>query len=272
MISRHLIKYVLVAAMRDKLMMTLMLMTLLGAAIAVFMGSATVTEENSFSIVFGAGGLRILGVIGLVLFCTFYVRRSFENKEVEFLLSRPISRISFLLSHAAAFAILALFVASLMTFVVFVIGHSNLTGLLVWGMSISSEYIIMTVASLFFSMVLTSAAGSALATLGFYALCRMMGTVLGIVATSPQAMVAIMGSFMKIISIIIPRFDLMGQTSWLVYGVKGSAGITFLSNTSDYVVGFVQNVGLSGFILIQSILFVGLLLAAAAYDFYRREF
>lgn len=272
MISKHLVKYVLIAAIRDRLMMTLMLMTALGAGMAIFMGSAAVTEANSFSVVFGAGGLRFLGVIGLVLFCTFYIRRSFENKEVEFLLSRPISRISFLLSHAAAFAVLALFVASVMSVVIFIIGTANPIGLAVWGFSVFSEYLIMTVVSLFFSMVLTSAAGSALASLGFYALCRMMGTVLGIVATSPQAIVVAMGSVMKVISVIIPRFDLMGQTSWLVYGIKGSAGITFLSNTSDYVVGFVQNIGLTGFILIQTILFAALVLAAAAYDFYKREF
>ena len=64
----------------------------------------------------------------------------------------------------------------------------------------------------------------------------------------------------------------MGQTSWLIYGSEGSAGMQFLNKTSDVVVNFVQQIGLSGFILIQTVLFVSLLLAAAAYDFYKREF
>ena len=45
MISKPLVKYVLTAALRDKLMITLALMILMGAAVAVFMGSASVTEQ-----------------------------------------------------------------------------------------------------------------------------------------------------------------------------------------------------------------------------------
>jgi len=272
MISKHLVKYILIAAIRDKLMMTLMLMIALGTSMAIFMGSAAITEGESFSVVFGAGGLRFVGVLGLVLFCCFYIRRSFDNKEVEFLLSRPISRFSFLLSHAVSFSILSLFVASVITAVMYFIGVPSPSGLMFWGMSVVSEYIIITVVALFFSMVLSSAAGSALATLGFYSLCRMMGTVLGIVEVSVDMKTAVMGSIMKVVSIIIPRLDLMGQTSWLVYGSKGAAGMQFLSKTSDIVVNFVQQIGLSGFIIIQTILFVSLLLAATAYDFYKREF
>jgi len=272
MISKHLVKYILTAAIRDKLMMTLMLMIACGAGIAIFMGSATITEEESFRAVFGSGGFRFLGVMGLVLFCCFYIRRSFDSKEVEFLLSRPISRLTFLLSHAAAFATLSVFVAAVLTVVMYFIGVASTSGLILWGCSIASEYIIITVVALFFSMVLSSAAGSALATFGFYSLCRMMGTILGIVAVSPEKSTVVMGVFMKVVSVVIPRFDLMGQTSWLVYGAEGSSGITFLPRTSEHIISLVQNAGLSGFILMQTVLFVSLLLAAAAYDFYRREF
>lgn len=273
MISKHLVGYILTAARRDKLMMTLVLMIALSASLSVFMGSAAISEEGSFALVFGAGGLRFLGVIGLVLFCCFYMRRSFESKEVEFLLSRPISRMTFLFSHAAAFAVLALVVALVVTLTMLAVGHPDHGGLVLWGASIGVELVLMAVAALFFSMVLTSAAGSALATLGFYALARMIGVLLGIVDLPPANVVfSVLGSVMKLISIVVPRFDLMGQTTWLVYGTQGSGGVVFMPQAGAYSYAVMEHLGLTGFFLLQGILFAGLLLAASAYDFTRKQF
>ena len=273
MISKPLVKYVLTAAMRDRLMVTLILMILMGAALAVFMGSASISESASFALVFGSGSLRFLGVIGLVLFCCFYIRRAFENKEVEFLLSRPISRLSFLASHALAFSLLAFLIAGVITLVVGVIGRPDMAGLLVWGGSLAAEFAMMTVAALFFSMVLSSAAGSALATLGLYALSRMTGTLLGVLAQAPENwFYAVIGSMMKLISMVTPRLDMMGQTTWLVYGVQGSAGFRFMPHASAYARWMSMHLGVTGFIVMQGIVFVALLLAAAAYDFTRRQF
>lgn len=273
MMSGVLIRYVLTAAFRDRLMMTLALMILIGSALAGFMGSASITEGDSFALVFGSGGLRFLGVAGVILFCCFYIRRSFDSKEVEFLLSRPISRTCFLFSHAAAFSILSCFIALAIVLAVSAVGRPDMTGLVVWGGSLAVEFAMMSVAALFFSMVLSSAAGSALATLGFYALARMIGTLLGIMAAPPENwFFAVIGSLMKLISIIIPRLDLMGQTTWLVYGVTGSGGIKFLPTAGSYAHAVIENIGLAGFIGLQGIVFTALLLAAASYDFMRRQF
>lgn len=273
MISRPLVKYVLTAAMRDKLMITLFLMIVLGAATAVFMGSASVTEAESFALVFGAGGLRFLAVMGVVLFCCFYMRRLFETKEVEFLLSRPISRMTFLLSHGLSFALLSAMIAAVVTLALSFLGKPDMVGLAVWGGSLVAELAIISIAALFFSMVVSSAAGSALATLGLYALARMIGTLLGIIALPPSGWgSAILGNVMQLISIFVPRLDMMGQTSWLVYGVEGSGGIKFLPEAGSYALTLISHMGLAGFIALQGMVFVALLLAAAAHDFTRRQF
>lgn len=273
MISKALVKYVLTAAMRDRLMITLVLMIFLGAALAVFMGSSSILEKSAFAIVFGAGGLRFLGVLGLVLFCCFYIRRSFESKEVEFLLSRPLTRPAFLASHAAAFSVLAVVIALVVTGVVAALGRPPTEGLLVWGSSLITEFSIMAVASLFFSMVLSSAAGSALATLGLYALARMVGTLLGVLNVAPENwFFAVIGNIMKLVSIVTPRLDLMGQTSWLVYGVDTERSMKLLQDASAYAGWMASHLGLLGFIVLQGVLFAALLLAAAAHDFARRRF
>jgi hypothetical protein len=273
MFSRPLVSFVLTAAIRDKLILTLLLMILLGGSLSMFLGSSAITEQESFALVFGASGLRFLSVTGIVLFCCFYVRRSFETKEVEFLLSRPLSRMSFLLSNMLAFTLLALFVTSVLMLSVFFLGKPNLEGLFVWGLSIAVENILMAVTALFFSLVLSSAAGSALATLGFYVLCRLIGTLLGIAAQPPDnTLFLVLNKTMEAISVIIPRFDLMGQTSWLVYGVQGSGGIALTDKASAYAVSMLATLGVPGFIVAQGALFFVLLLAAASFDFSRRQF
>jgi ABC-type transport system involved in multi-copper enzyme maturation permease subunit len=254
-------------------MITLVLMIMIGASLSVFMGSSSVSEKSQFALVLGSGGLRFLGVMGIVLFCCFYIRRCFENKEIEFLLSRPISRPTFLVTHAIAFSILALFISVVITAVVALLGQPDTVGLLVWGASLAAEFSIMAVAALFFSMVLSSAAGSALATLGLYALGRTVGTLLGVLSATPENwFFAIVGSIMKLISVVTPRLDILGQTSWLVYGVDANSTIKLLRDASEYAYWMASHLGLVGFIVVQGALFTALLLAASAYDFMRRRF
>ncbi len=273
MISRPLVRFILTAALRDKLMITLLVMIVLGASLSTFLGGASITEEASFALVFGAGGLRFLGVIGVVLFVSFYMRRAFETKEVEFLLSRPISRMTFLFSHALAFMVLALIVAAAVSGAVFFLGKPDLGGLAAWGSSLVIELSIMAVTSLFFSLVLSSAAGSALAALGIYVLARMIGVLIGIAAFPPDNMVfMVLNRVMDAISVVVPRLDLMGQTSWLVYGVAGSGDAGFLLRAGSYAHALVSTLGMTGFVLVQGVLFIGLVLAASAYDFARRQF
>lgn len=273
MVSGPLVRFILTAALRDRLMITLLVMIVLGASLATFLGGASVSEEASFALVFGAGGLRFLGVIGIVLFVSFYMRRSFETKEVEFLLSRPVSRMTFLFSHALAFMLLALAVALAVAAAVFFLGKPDPGGLAAWGGSIAIELSIMAVTSLFFSLVLSSAAGSALAALGVYVLSRMIGVLIGIAALPPGNVVfLVLNKIMDAVSVIVPRLDLMGQTSWLVYGVEGAGDVGLLLRAGDYARTLVSTLGITGFTLTQGVLFIGLLLAASAYDFSRRQF
>lgn len=273
MLSLPLVRYILTAALRDRLMITLVLMIVAATGVGVFLGTSAVTEQASFSVVFGAGGLRILGAVGLILFICFYMRRSFDSKEVEFMLSRPLSRMTFLRSHVLAFTMLAVVVGLAVTLALFAGGRPQMEGLVVWGFSVMTEYAIMAVAALFFSIFLSSAAGSALATMGFYVLARLIGILIGIARLPPDNLLfAYLNNAMKLISIIIPRFDLLGQTSWLLYGVEGAGGIVPRFNADPVGQWMLGVLGPVGFIAAQAMVFCGLLMSAAAFDFRRREF
>lgn len=256
----QLVKYVLMAALRDRLALSLLLLVIVAASLSVFLGSAAVTETDQFALVFAAGGLRITGVAALVIFISFHMRRAFESKDVDFLLSRPISRRKFLLAHSCAFSILAVFTAALITGALLVVSRPlSVEGFSLWAASIVAELIIMANASLFFAMVIRSAAGSTLAVFALYALARLIGQIFGIIdghgaarAFGTPWLNEAMSYLMQVISLIVPRIDLMGQTSWLIYGPVDGVGY--------------------GFILLQCVVYSALLVAAALVDLARRQF
>lgn len=249
-----MIKYIFMAAMRDKLVLSLFLLMILGACLAVFLGSAAVIEKDMFVIVFAAGILRVASVFGIVLFVVFHVRRSFDTKDVDYLLSRPISRGTFVIAHIIAFTLMGIIAGALAGVALFALAPSSFgSGHVLWLFSIMAELVMMANVAFFFSMVLTSASSSALSCLGFYALARIIGQILGIVeAKIGLSDFIIVDYLMRFIGMVIPRLDLMGQTSWLVYGIA--------DNTDALFIG------------LQTILFTALIASAAFFDLKRRQF
>jgi hypothetical protein len=73
LISLPLISYVLRAAVRDKLVLSLLILMVVGTSVAIFIGSSAVIEADQFAMVFAAGGLRLAGVLGLTLFAVFFI-------------------------------------------------------------------------------------------------------------------------------------------------------------------------------------------------------
>ncbi len=251
--SRPLVLYVLTAALRDRLVMAMIITLVVGTSLAVFLGSAAIAEKQQFAMVFAGAGLRLAGVLGLVLFTVFFIRRSFDARDVDFILSRPVSRVEFLLSYAAGLSLLALGMAAAQTLCLYIIG-GNLFGPshISWAVSLAFENIVMVNAALFFSMILSSAATAATATAGFYILARLMGQLLGIIDSTgkPAFIYNLMEYILQAISAVMPRLDLMAQTSWLIYG---------------------QSVEISS-ILLQAAIFTILIITAALIDLVRRQF
>lgn len=250
-----LVSYALTAAFRDRLLMTMVVAMVVCTSLSIFMASAAVTEKDQFMVVFSAGSLRLAGVFGLVLFIVFFIRRSFEARDIEFLLARPVGRVQLILSIALAFAIIGALMAAVKGLCIYLLQPSLFgEGRILWMASMGVENIIMACAALFFSLILSSAAMAAMATLGLYVLARMMGQILGILAATPENYLLADGlhHVMQYIAVITPRLDLMGQTSWLIYGPSGAVGFSFLAA--------------------QGAAFTALILIAALIDFVRRQF
>lgn len=255
LLSRPLVKYVLLASVRDRIFLSLFVAIVLGLAVSAMFGASAVTETDSFASVYSAGGLRLVGVVALVLFVAFYVRRSFDSRDVELLLTRPIGRVSFVLSHFVAFSLIAAIVSLPISLAVLTFGVDPFSpAWMLWAFSLLCEYVLMANTVFFFSLVLSSASMSAISAFGFYTLCRMIGEILGI-TTRGLAFdgYRFLSDTMHVIAFFIPRLDLMAQTSWLVYGLS-----------ADGVGAF--------FVFAQTLLFCMVLFFATATDLVRRQF
>lgn len=250
----ELVRYVLTAAIRDRFVIALLLGLIVSTSLSVFFASSSVTEQDQFTLVFTGGGLRVLGATGLVLFTVFFVRRCFEARDIEFLLARPISRTQLILSYSMAFSLMALTLGLVQGMCLYAIGQQYFgIGGMMWTASLIVENIIIVNVAFFFALVLSSAVSGAMATLGFYVLARMMGQILGIIDVGSAGGYKTLKLIMQVISSVIPRLDLMGQSSWLLYGPPEQGG--------DW-----------SFIVVQLISFVFLITIASLIDFLRREF
>lgn len=251
-----LTKYILLAAVRDRLVLGFLFLIFLAVSLSLFLGSSAITESDIFSLVFMASGLRVGANISLLLFIVFYIRRSFDSRDVDYLLSRPISRLQFLTSHFIAFSILAFLASILIVTILFfmpsVQGVSDLLPL--WWFSLWIELNIMAFIGVFFAMVLSSAVAASLSAFSFYVLARLIGDILGVIASSDaHGIYAVMEKIMLVISVFIPRLDLMAQTSWLVYADKEGA--------VDWL-----------FLLTQGFIFSGVVFCASFVDLKKRQF
>ncbi len=249
-----LFRYILMAARRDRFFLSVFFLLIITVCLAVFFGSSVVTEQGSFARTFAAFGFRLFGVVALILFIVSYVRRSFESRDIDYLLSRPIGRIRFVLTHSAGFSCLAIIAAVLLggTTVAFEAGNIH-HGVILWWVSIAAEFIIMANVAMFFSFVIGSTTACMAATFSFYLLARLMGEILGILQKGADGKIMVfLSKIMEVISIFIPRFDLLGQTKWVLYDTSPEVSV--------------------GFVIAHAGIFLSLIIGATILDLHRRQF
>lgn len=255
LLSSPLIGYILKASVRDRLILSLLILLIITVCISIFLGETAVTEKDQNVIILMASSTRLISVLALSLFVVFHIRRSFEVRDIEYLLSRPISRSCYVLSHGFAFSLLGLLFTVAICTTLFALFHAMLNpqGFFLWTVSLLVELVIVVNGAMFFALVLPSAISGALAILAAYVFARMSGQILGTIDSGfGGGLYDFLGKIVEASSLIVPRFDLLGQSSWLLFGPDGVVGITY--------------------ILIHGLAFLTLILCASIFDLMRKEF
>ncbi len=249
-----LFRYILMAGFRDKLFLSTIVLVAVIMSLSSFFGESVVVEQDQFARAFAAYGFRLFGNVLLILFVVTYIRRSFEVRDIDYLLSRPMGRVKFVLTHAMAFSFIAIIAAFLLGGTTILLERGNLhVGVFMWWLSLAVEFIIMANVAMFFAFVLGSATACMAITFCFYLLSRLMGEILGILQRDPEKMLEmVLAKIMGAISIFIPRLDLMGQTKWILYGVPDNISLPF-------IIG-------------QCVVFLSIVVGATVIDMHKRQF
>jgi hypothetical protein len=242
-------RFVLLIALKDKLYLSLLLMLGCVFGLSNIVAYSALSEEAQMQLVYFSFLSRLIIVCGMILFICFHINKSFENKEIEFILSKPISRNKFIFSYLVAFESVAI-ILLIPVFFLLLIYKINTIGLIWWAISIIFEVVLMSTFAITTSLVLNTAIISILTTTFFYFLSRMMGFF--VYALGLPKDITTMDSWLKILSSLFPRLDLYGKTEWLIYGV---------SNVQDIYI-----------IVLQSLIYIPLLLFISFHDFNKKQF
>lgn len=88
------IRYVLLTATRDRLFIGLLIGIIGAAYISSVLGSTAMLESEHMTLSFTAAAARVIIMVGIIVFIGFHMRNAFDAREIDVLLSRPISRTS----------------------------------------------------------------------------------------------------------------------------------------------------------------------------------
>lgn len=248
------IRYILITALRDWLFIGLIAGILLATMISAVLGSTAFLEDKEMTVTFAAAASRLILMTGLIIFVCFHIRHAFDTKEIDVILSRPISRSNLVVAYWLGFAFVGLLLTLPVIAIVAFLGVMSWSGFAGWAVSLVLEAALVVGLALFSAFTLRSAVTSVIACMGFYVLSRMMAFF--IITTKSGIVTGFKYTLLKyaliLISTMVPRLDFFAKTEWLVYG--------FNSN-QDWLV-----------VVAQAAIFVPLLLLASIADFKRKQF
>lgn len=238
--NKSIIKYALITSIRDSLYFGIFIVILFAIGVSYFLGSTAIVEQHEMIISFVASSSRALIQIGLILFVIFHIKRMFVNREIDFIISQPVSRKQFIFSYWVALTIISMLIIIPVVFVVGCMQHINVIGLFYWAISIFFESIMVVAFSLLVSLCIESGIVAILSAFCFYVVSRMIGFF---VASDAHNVVPVGGLFQNILhyllqfmSVIVPRLDLFCNSEWIIYGdIKTKDILIYMTQSAVYI-------------------------------------
>jgi ABC-type transport system involved in multi-copper enzyme maturation permease subunit len=247
-------RYTVLEAWRNRLMVLVVVAVALLTLLSLFARELAVTESARLQTAILASTLRVASVFLIALYIVNGFTREFNDKVLELMLSLDLPRPGYLMGKFLGFAIVALAVAAIVTVPVAVLAPADAA--LAWGCSLALELLIIAALSVFCITTFTQLLPAAAFVTAFYLLAR---SITAIQLMSGSSLLGNDGFGQKAgavlanaLAIALPRMDAFTQTAWLVNDAGGQAAL--LS------------------IVLQTAVYVGLLLAAAMFDLYRKNF
>lgn len=252
---KSILKYILLSGVRDRLYIGLFITLIISFSLSIFLGSTALVEQQQSTSAYIAGSSRAILAMGIILFVCLNINRAFENKEVEFIISKSISREKFILGYLLGFFIATLLIFIPLNAAILIVTNANPFGLLMWSSTLLAELMILISFSLLASLILKNSFSAIITSFAFYIISRLMGMfVLAIKLPQniEQAKYDFIGFSLKILSAIFPRLDLFAQSKWINYGISDFGNLKLIA--------------------IQVLIYIPLMIFMSFHDFKKKQF
>lgn len=227
---------------------------------ATFAGGMALTERASVMLAAAAPLARVQAVAIIIVLSIAGMVREIHERSMLLMLAAPISRTQWLVGKLVGMFCVALLTAALSALPLWALqGSANVW---LWFVSLACELAIVVLVALLLAFALRQFAVAALCACAFYAAARLIGVILLINERAPldvRGADLFVSATLKAVAVALPRFDLFTQTDWLL-PLIGSTPVSALSSTAVLAP-----------VLLQTGIFMVLLLLVAALDFSRSE-
>jgi len=240
-------------ALRARFFVTIVILLLIGFGFALFIGQITVIETIAYQSSLLAAFLRLSAVYIVSLFVITSMVHEFQDHSVYLWLSLPIQRSTYILGKFSGFMLIALITAILFGAALLLFVPYLQVGL--WTLSLFCELLIITALSLFCVLTFHHTVQTFSVVLGFYILARSISTMQlmaeGPLNNSLSWTDQFINGLINILAMLLPNLVQFTQSEWIVY-YTGS-----FDNLLEIVV--------------QTIIYILLLIAMSLFDLYRKN-
>jgi hypothetical protein len=248
-----LARFTLLEAWRTRLPLLFVSALALIFAAAFFFQQLAITESARVQIVFSASASRLVAVFVLSLHILTSVVREFNDKGLELTLSFDLRRSHYIAGRALGYLAIALVMALLAGAAQLLLAPA--AAVLQWSASLALELAVVAALSLFCVMTFTQLMPAASFVAGFYLLARALAAI-QLMSNSPLAIEnpashQVMAWLIDGLALVLPALDRFTQSAWLVDAAAGWPAIAACA--------------------VQAAVYATLLIAAAMFDFYRRN-
>ncbi len=242
----------LLEAVRSRMLWLVGVLLVVAVASAAFLQQVALIETGRIQAAIIAALLRGCAGFLVAAFVVMSMVREFNDKVLELILAQPWPRAAYLFGKFVGFSAAALALAAIVSLPLAF--FSPPAQVAIWALSLACELVILAAMSLFCVITLTHVVPALAAVLGFYVLGRSIAAI-QIIARAADASQTwsdrLANWIVEAIAAILPRFDLMTQTAWLVDGPPAAGAIAS--------------------VLAQAAIYTALLVTAAQFDLHRQN-
>ena len=251
---RSIVTFTWLEALRTRMVIFVALI-LVAAVLAAEFGSAlAVTESREYRIAIYAGLTRLATVFVVAMFVTTSIVREFDDKILDLVLSRPVTRGVWFSGKITGYGVAAMTVAAIATVPLAVYG--SMDAAVCWGISLMCELLIVVAACLTCLVTLSQITVALGTVVAFYILSRSMAAI-ALMSRGPTADLSGIGGQMVArtvegVAFLLPDLDRFTNAAWVLAGPPGWNEFSA--------------------VLIQTLIYVALLFGVGLFDLYRRNF